>query len=66
MVFLWDYDRKKLEKTKGGKLLILERQINYGPEAREKIKLKDVKRNWKKLHLHPLRKKLLKMLIWGK
>lgn len=68
MSFIWDYDVKKLKKSKQGKLLILERQINYGvyPSDKEKISLKEVKRNWDKLHLEPLRKKLFQLLIWGK
>jgi len=63
---LWDYDKKKLKKTKSGRLLILERKINYGIDKREKIKLRDVKKNWTKLHLFPSRKRLFKLLIWNK
>jgi len=65
MVLLWDYDRKKLEKTKSGRRLILERMINYGP-GKEKIKLSEVKKNWNKLHLYPNVRKLMELLIWGK
>lgn len=61
---LWDYDRKELEKTEGGRILILERMINYGPDG-EKIKLTDVKKYWNKLNLFSLQKRLLKLLIWG-
>lgn len=64
-MFLWDYDRKKLEKTESGRILILERMINYGP-GEEKIKLADVKKYWNKLNLFPDRKRLLELLIWGK
>lgn len=64
-MFLWDYDRKTLEKTASGRLLILERLINYGP-GKEKIKLSEVKENWDKLQLLPTRKRLLELLIWGK
>ncbi len=64
-MFLWDYDRKELEKTPGGRLLILERLINYGP-GKEKIKLAEVKKNWDKLNLLPTRKRLFELLIWGK
>ncbi len=63
-MFLWDYDRKTLEKTPSGRLLILERLINYGP-GKEKIKLAEVKKNWDKLQLFPLQKRLLELLIWG-
>ena len=51
---LWDYDRKELEKTEEGRILILERMINYGPDG-EKIKLTDVKKYWDKLQLDPLK-----------
>ena len=66
MSYLWDYDRKELEKTEKGRILILERMINYGPEEGEKIKLEDVKKYWDQLHLYHLQKKLLSLLIWGK
>lgn len=66
MPFIWDYDIKKLRKTKSGRLLILERMINYGPDKGEKISLSEVKKNWNKLRLDPLRKKMMKLLIWGK
>lgn len=64
-MFIWDYDRKTLEKSKSGRLLILERKINYGP-GREKISLSEVKKNWNKLQIDPRRRQLLKHLIWGK
>ncbi len=63
---IWDYDKKTLEKTEQGRILILERMINYGPEKGEKIKLLDVKKYWDKLELFPIRKRLLELLIWGK
>lgn len=66
MALIWDYDEKKLKKTKSGRLLILERQINYGPDKGEKIKLSEVKKNWDKLNIEPKRRRLLKLLIWGK
>lgn len=68
MPFIWDYDINKLKKTKSGRLLILERQINYGiyPSDKEKIDLKEVKKNWDNLHLDPLKKRLMELLIWGK
>lgn len=64
-MFLWDYDRKTLEKSVSGRLLILERLINYGP-GDEKIKISEVKKNWDKLDLLPTRRRLLELLIWGK
>lgn len=66
MPFIWDYDIDELKKTKSGRLLILERMINYGPDKGEKIPLKEVKKNWDKLHLDPPNKRLMELLIWGK
>ncbi len=66
MPFIWDYDISELKKTKSGRLLILERTINYGPDKGEKISLSEVKKNWSKLHLDPLKKRLMELLIWGK
>jgi len=65
MTYLWDYDRKELEKTEKGRILILERMINYGP-GKEKIKLSLVKKYWDKLQLLPNARKLMELLIWGK
>lgn len=62
---IWDYREKDLKKTPEGRLLILERMINYGP-GRRKISLSEVKKNWDKLNIDPLRRRLLKLLIWGK
>lgn len=66
MSFIWDYDINKLKKTKSGRLLILERQINYGPDKGEKIDLSLVKTNWNNLHIDPLKKRLMELLIWGR
>lgn len=68
MVMVWDYDIKKLKKSKLGRLLLLERQINYGvyPSDKEKISLSQVKRNWQKLKIEPKRRRLFKLLIWEK
>lgn len=68
MPFIWDYDINELKKTKSGRLLILERQINYGiyPSDKDKINLSEVKKHWKELNLEPQRKRLLELLIWGK
>lgn len=65
MKALWDYDRQELEKTEEGRIFILERMINYGPDG-EKIKLADVKKYWDKLNLFFLQKHLLELLLWGK
>lgn len=66
MPLIWDYDINELKKTKSGRLLILERQINYGVRGKEKISLSEVKKNWNKLDIEPDRKRLFKLLIWGK
>ena len=66
MKYLWDYDKKELEKTEKGRIFILERMINYGPEKGEKIPLAQVKKYWNKLHLFQLQKRLFELLIWGK
>lgn len=68
MAHIWDYDINELKKTKSGRLLILERQINYGvyPEDKEKITLSEVKKNWDRLHLDPKRRRLFKYLIWNR
>lgn len=65
---LWDYNKKDLEKTKSGRLFLLERMINYGlyRSDKDKVKLSAVKKNWKKLKLTPPKKRLFKFLIWGK
>lgn len=65
MTYLWDYDRKKLEKTEKGRIFLLERMVNYGP-GNKKIDLKLVKKYWDKLHLHYLARRLCELLIWGK
>lgn len=63
---LWDYDVEELKKTEQGRIKILERKINYGPEKGEKIKLAEVKKYWNRLELFNLQKRLLELLIWGK
>lgn len=66
MVLIWDYNIKDLEKSERGRILILERMINYGPDKGEKIKLSDVKKYWHRLNLFPKQKKLMQLLIWEK
>lgn len=68
MPFIWDYDINELKKTKSGRLLILERMINYGPDKAEKIDLAQVKENWNKLkpNLFENQRKLMELLIWGR
>ena len=62
---VWDYDVRQLKKTKQGRILLLERMINYGPGQKQKIKLSTVKKYWGKLHLFRLQERLFKLLIWG-
>lgn len=66
MSFIWDYNKKELEKSEKGRILILERSINYGPGEGEKIKLGDVKKYWNDLHLLDRSKRLMELLVWGK
>lgn len=64
---VWDYQSKVLTKSKRGRLLLLERLINYGVymKGKKKIPLHEVKKNWNMLSLEPKRKKLLHRFIWG-
>jgi hypothetical protein len=70
MPFLWDYDLKEVKKSKSerAKILLLERQINYGVDDGEKIRLADVKKYWDELDLFPLKRRLFEYLIrkWNK
>ncbi|KKQ52687.1 hypothetical protein A2865_00180 [Candidatus Woesebacteria bacterium RIFCSPHIGHO2_01_FULL_39_17] len=66
MTYIWDYDAKKLAKSEHGRIMLLERAINYGPEKGEKIELSKVKKYWDRLKLFPRKKRLFNLLIWGK
>jgi len=66
MAFVWDYDEDELKKTETGRILLLERSINYGPKKGEKIVLSLVKKYWDKINLFPNNKRLMELLIWGK
>lgn len=63
--YLWDYDYDELKKTEAGRIIILERMINYGPHG-DKIRLADVKKYWDKLDLYAGQKRLFELLLWGK
>lgn len=65
MQHVWDYDVEELKKTRSGRLLLLERQINFGIVDGEKINIVEVKKNWHQLNLEPKRKRLFELLIWG-
>lgn len=62
---IWDYREKDLKKSTWGRKYILENMINMGP-GRRKISLSQVKKLWNQLDIDPLRRRLLKLLIWGK
>lgn len=62
---IWDYHQDELKKSEAGRVLILERMINFGP-GDKKIKLSEVKKYWDKLNLFKLQKRLFQLLIWGK
>lgn len=68
MLHVWDYDEKELKKTEKGRILLLERMINYGVymSDKEKIDLKEVKKYWNKLNIDLKRRRLFKFLIWEK
>lgn len=68
MPLIWDYDIEELKKTEQGRLLILERMINYGVDEGEKIPLQDVEKHWDILkdRIEPRRRRLFEMLIWNK
>ncbi len=66
MVHIWDYNINELKKSERGRILILERMINYGPDKGEKIKLSLVKKYWDQLHLFRSQRRLFELLIWGK
>ena len=68
MAFVWEYDVGKLKKSPRGQLLLLERQINGGVylSDKEKISLSEVKKHWNRLRIDPAKRRLFKMLIWGK
>lgn len=67
MVHVWDYDEKELKKTEKGRILILERMINYGVYLKDKdrLPLPLVKKYWNKLRIDVGRRRFLKFLIWG-
>lgn len=61
---LWDYREKDLKKTAWGPRYILQNMINLGP-GRRKISRKLVKKYWFDIDIDPLRRNLLRYLIWG-
>lgn len=65
---VWDYNPEELEKTKEGRLKLLERLINYGVYPSDKVKLpiNEIKKYWTKLKIDKDRRRFLKLIIWGK
>ena len=64
MNYLWDYDKNDLKQTGAGRIKILERMTNYDPDKGEKINLTEVRKNWDKLSLYRLQKRLLELILW--
>ncbi len=62
---VWDYNPEELKKSESGRILLLERMINFGPDKGTKIKLAEVKKYWDKLNLFTLQKRLFSLLLWG-
>lgn len=65
LMHLWDYREKELKKTAWGRRYILQNMINLGP-GRRKISKKLIKKYWFDLDIDPIRRNLLRYLIWGK
>lgn len=65
---LWDYNEEELKKSEKGRILLLERKINFGFYLSDKVKIKlsEVKKYWNKLNLDPSRRRLFKLLVWEK
>jgi len=63
---VWDYNPEELKKTESGRIKLLERAVNYGPEKGQKIKLSEVEKYWDKLDLLDRSRALMSLLIWGK
>lgn len=63
---LWDYNENELKKSEKGRILLLERKINFGFYLSDKVKIKlsEVKKYWKKLNLDSSRRKLFELLLW--
>jgi len=65
-MYNWSVDTTELKKNKKAYTVWrLEQMVNFGL-GKEKIKAKELKTNWNKLNLDPLKKNYLKMLLWPK
>ena len=65
-MYNWSIDTCELKKDKKQYTLWrLEQMINFGL-GREKINARELKANWRKLKIDPLKKNFLKFLLWPK
>jgi len=65
-MYNWSTNLTELKKDKKAYTVWrLEQTVNFGL-GKEKIKTKELKENWKKLNLDPLKKNFLRMLLWPK
>lgn len=65
-MYNWSTDTAELKKDKKAYTVWrLEQMVNFGL-GKEKIKTQELKENWNKLNLDPLKKNFLKMLLWPK
>ena len=60
-MFNWNTDTTKI-KREGLVIWKLEQLINFGLNG-QKVNLKDLKKNWRKLKLDPKRKKFMKLFV---
>ncbi len=67
MVFIWDYNSKKIRR-RGKEYIIwkLTRQINYGLQPGEKINATQLKKYWRFVKVDPQRKAMFRNLLWPK
>jgi len=65
-MYNWSIDTTALRKDKKAYTIWrLEQMVNFGL-GKKKIKAKELKENWRKLDLDPLKKNFLRMLLWPK
>jgi len=65
-MYNWSTDITRLKKDKKAYTIWrLEQMVNFGL-GKEKIRAEELKENWNKLNLDPLKKNFLKMLLWPK
>jgi len=65
-MYNWSTNVTELKKDKKAYTVWrLEQMVNFGLD-KNKLKANELKDNWKKLNLDPLKKNFLKMLLWPK